>query len=95
MATAWPMRHLYFGRDVRRAVSIADLRAMALRRLPAFVSEYLEGGAEEEVTLAANRAAFDTQAFVPRALAGHDLGAGADLFGQTLSLPLIIAPTGL
>lgn len=67
---------------------------MALRRLPAFVSEYLEGGAEDEVTLTANRAAFEARHFVPRVLAGHDLGAATDLFDSALSVPLIVAPTG-
>ena len=43
---------------------------MARRRLPAFVFEYLDGGAEDEITLARNRSAFGEYAFVPRALAG-------------------------
>src|SRR5437588_12219164 len=41
---ATPQRRLYAGRDLARAVSIEDLRAMAHRRLPRFALEYLEGG---------------------------------------------------
>ena len=63
-----PRRRLYAGSDVGRAVTIADLRGMAYRRLPTFVMEYLEGGAEEEATLARNREAFAEFRFVPRTL---------------------------
>src|SRR3954451_17082286 len=41
-----PPRRFYSGRDPKRAATIEDLRAMALRRLPRFVLEYVEGGAD-------------------------------------------------
>ena len=49
-----PPRRFYSGRDPKRAATIEDLRAMAHRRLPRFVLEYLEGGAEGEACLARN-----------------------------------------
>src|SRR6185312_10738742 len=52
-----PRRHFYRGYRLDRALTIADLRAMAHRRLPRFALEYLEGGAEDEATLARNLAA--------------------------------------
>ncbi|HWU02708.1 MAG TPA: alpha-hydroxy acid oxidase [Novosphingobium sp.] len=88
------LRRLYAGRDPARAVSIADLRAMAMRRLPGFVSEYLEGGAEDERTLAANRASFANARFAPRVLAGAPPAPGTTLFGRALAMPLVVAPTG-
>ena len=44
-------------RQVRspRVVNIADLRARARRRLPGLVFDYIDGGAEDEVTLRANQ----------------------------------------
>jgi (S)-mandelate dehydrogenase len=48
------------------AVNIADLRRMAQKRLPKVVFDYLDGGAEEEVTLRANREAFESITFRPR-----------------------------
>jgi len=51
-------RRYYQGRDVGRALDIEELRQMARRRLPGFVTEYLEGGAEDEQTLRGNRDAF-------------------------------------
>src|SRR4051812_20620237 len=53
-----PRRRHYAGRDLERARSIEDLRAMAHTRLPRFVLEYLEGGAEDEASLARDRAAY-------------------------------------
>ena len=50
------------------AYSIADLQAAARRRLPAVVWRYIEGGAEDEITLRANRAAFEALRFAPRTL---------------------------
>src|SRR5262245_15825186 len=53
---------------VGRAVSIGDLRTMARRTLPKGVWGYLEGGAEDEVTLRRNEDAFDSVALVPSVL---------------------------
>jgi len=53
---------------VPHAYNIADLQAAARRRLPGVVWRYIEGGAEDELTLRANRAAFDAICFTPRTL---------------------------
>ena len=50
------------------AHNIADLQAAARRRLPAVVWRYIEGGAEDELTLHANRAAYEAIHFAPRTL---------------------------
>ena len=50
------------------AYNIADLQAAARRRLPAVVWRFIEGGAEDELTLRANRAAFEAIHFAPRTL---------------------------
>lgn len=89
------MSRRYTARDAGAALSIDELRHLARRRLPALVSEYLDGGAEDEVTLRRNRQAFDALAFLPRAL--RDVGrvdCATTLFGRPLPLPLVIAPTG-
>src|SRR3546814_11391118 len=53
-------------RTLSRCVNIADLRKHARRRLPGPVFDFLDGGAEDEVTLARNRLAFSEWALVPR-----------------------------
>ncbi len=90
------MRRRYFGgSDASRALSVAELRHMAARRLPPFVFEYLEGGAEDEVTLTRNQAAFDRVAFRPRALV--DVGQvdlSCEVLGRRWRVPFAIGPTG-
>jgi (S)-mandelate dehydrogenase len=90
-----PQRAFYKGRDLARAQTIADLRAMAMQRLPRFSAEYLEGGAEEEITMRRNRSAFDAQVFKPRVVrdvSQRDLSRV--VLGQKRSLPFAIGPTG-
>lgn len=89
-------RQLYGGNDYRRALNIEELRAIARRRVPHFAFEYVDGGAEDEVTLRWNRAVFDTLRLVPATLVdttGRD--QCISLFGKESASPLIIAPTGL
>lgn len=76
--------------------TIGDLRHAAHRRLPGFIAEYLEGGAEGEVTLRRNQEAFTRHALVPRMLVDvHAPDLSTTLFGQRLPLPLVVGPTGL
>ena len=70
-------------------------RRIAQRRLPNFSYEYVEGGAEDEVTLRRNRDVFERIAWLPRALVGAGpADLGTEIFGQPVHLPLVIAPTG-
>ncbi|WP_442755859.1 alpha-hydroxy acid oxidase [Methylocystis sp. JAN1] len=91
-----PERRLYAGRKLSRARTIADLRAMAHRRLPAFAVEYLEGGSEEEATLSRNLAALASWRLLPRALVDVSRrDQSVALLGRAMPLPFAIAPTGL
>lgn len=88
-------REHYAGGDFRRAISIEDLRRVARRRLPNFNYEYIEGGAEDEVTLRRNRDVFQRIAWQPRALVGvGPADLGTRIFGQPANMPLVVAPTG-
>ncbi|OCR23698.1 2-hydroxy-acid oxidase [Pseudomonas syringae] len=89
------MRRYHTGSDFRRAHSIAELAAMARRRLPHFAWEYLEGGAEEELTLKRNRQAFGDIALLPKTLVPcSDVNTRRSIFGRELPLPIAIGPTG-
>jgi L-lactate dehydrogenase (cytochrome) len=82
-------------RRLGRAASVSDLRAIARRRLPGGVFDYIDGGAEDERTLAANLAAFASATFRPRVLRGvSKVDTSATLLGQPLAYPLVLAPTG-
>jgi L-lactate dehydrogenase (cytochrome) len=82
-------------RRLARAASVEDLRRIARRRLPGGLFDYIDGGAEDERTLAANEAAFARVIFRPRVLCGiTKVDTTASLLGQPLSYPLVLAPTG-
>lgn len=78
-----------------RVVNIEDLRRLAKRRLPRVVFDYIDGGADAEVTLAGNCRAFDTIVFRPRcAVATSASDVRTTVLGSPIDLPLILAPVG-
>jgi len=78
-----------------RVVNIADLRALAQRRLPRMVFDYLDGGAEAEVTLRENCRAFESVTFRPRqAVAVPDCDLRTRVLGIEVSFPALLAPVG-
>ncbi|SDV50393.1 alpha-hydroxy acid oxidase [Chitinasiproducens palmae] len=88
-------RRLYQGSDLSRVLSIEELAGFARRRVPHVVFEYIEAGAEDERTLAANRGAFDRWRFCPDTLVDtSSRSIATTLFGKPSASPLIVAPTG-
>src|SRR5690606_28256576 len=78
-----------------RAQSIEDLRRAARRRLPRAIFDFFDGGAEDELTLAANRAAYAQVRLAPRALVNvAEVSTHAEVAGGPATMPLAVAPTG-
>ena len=78
-----------------RARNIAELRDAARQRLPRVVFDYVEGGAEDGVTLRANREALESIRFAPRTLVDvSQRSQQVSLFGRTYDCPFAIAPLG-
>lgn len=78
-----------------RVVSIDDFRPLAQRRLPKAVFDYLDGGADGEITLRENCRAFDDITFRPRhAVAFPQYDLKARVLGFELALPAMLAPVG-
>ena len=76
-------------------LNIEDLRRLAARRAPRVVFDYLDGGAEAEVTLRANVRAFEALTFRPRgAVAIPEVDIRITVMGARLALPFILAPVG-
>jgi len=81
--------------NYRQACNIEDLRQIAARRLPRIAYDFLDRGAEEEVTLAANRDAFERIRFQPRTLVDvSKRSPRTTLWGKTFDAPFGVAPTG-
>lgn len=82
--------------DWSRVVSIEDLRRLARRHVPHPLFGFIDGGAEDEVALADNRAAYDRWKFRQRVFADVSrIDTEVDLFGTPIRYPLAISPTGL
>ena len=78
-----------------RVINIEDLRRLARRRLPRVVFDYLDGGAEGEVTLRENRRAFEAVTFRPRhAVVVPEVDLRTTVLGTELALPVLLAPVG-
>jgi isopentenyl diphosphate isomerase/L-lactate dehydrogenase-like FMN-dependent dehydrogenase len=80
---------------VQRAVNIEDLRKLAQRRVPRAVFDYIDGGADGEVTLRENRRVWDDIFLRPRnAVATPKCDTRVNVLGCDLALPMILAPLG-
>jgi isopentenyl diphosphate isomerase/L-lactate dehydrogenase-like FMN-dependent dehydrogenase len=79
----------------RRIRSVDDAQLLAKRRLPRSVYEYVEGGTEGEVTVRANRRAFEEVTFRPKAAVLYgERDLTTTVLGCPLSMPVVVAPAG-
>src|SRR5258708_4145491 len=80
---------------LNRCHSIADLRQVAKARLPFPIFDYLDGGAEDEVTLRGNTTAFDKDRIVPRVLVDVTaVDTRTRVLGREIEWPVFCSPSG-
>ncbi|MCV9944546.1 MULTISPECIES: alpha-hydroxy acid oxidase [unclassified Rhizobium] len=73
-----------------------DFRRMAKRRLPGPIFDYIDGGADDEVTYRRNTAAFEACDLVPDVLRGvAEVDMSVTVMGQKLAMPVYCSPTAL
>src|SRR5262244_1689727 len=73
-----------------------DFRTLAKRRLPAPIFDYIDGAADDEVTLRKNIASFNRCDLVPNILRGVEtIDLSVTVMGQKLAMPLYCSPTAL
>ncbi len=76
--------------------NIDDFRKLARQRLPWPVFDYIDGAADDELTLARNTAAYADCDLVPDVLAGvEEIDTSVTILGKKSALPLILSPTAL
>jgi len=81
---------------LKNSYKTEDFRQLAKRRLPSPIFHYIDGGADDEVTLRRNTESFDTCDLVPNVLAGVDsVDLSTEVLGQRLDFPLIMSPTAM
>jgi L-lactate dehydrogenase (cytochrome) len=77
-------------------VCVEDYRRLARRRLPRLAFDFIDGGADAEVTLRRNVAAFERLALRPRYLVDvSSRSLETTVLGEPVGLPVLIAPTGM
>lgn len=82
-------------RRAARARNIADLRSAARRRLPRGIFDFMDGGAEDEVTLTANASAYAGRSLMPKVLVDvSNIVMTSKILGESSALPFAIGPTG-
>jgi L-lactate dehydrogenase (cytochrome) len=89
--------HKFFptGSALERAVNIADLRQLARKRAPRPVFDYVDGGADDEVTLRANHRSWDAILFRPRnAVNVPQPDLRVSVLGCECAMPFLLAPIG-
>lgn len=83
-------------RTLRGINNLADMRRRARRALPRPIFDYIDGGADDEVTLARNSSAYSRLELIPDCLNDvSTIRTGTELFGETIRWPLMLSPTGL
>lgn len=96
----WPLLEsvddLVCARLLKRARNISDLRTAARIRMPSPMFHYMDGAAEDEVTLTRNCEDFGQYELLPRYLVDiSEVDTSTTLLGQKIDLPIICSPTGM
>jgi len=83
-------------KTLQRCMSIADLRVLAKRRLPSPIFHFIDGGAEDEVTLRRNVEAFDDYEIESEyAVDVSKIDTATTVLGRNIDWPVMLSPTGL
>jgi L-lactate dehydrogenase (cytochrome) len=73
-----------------------DFRRLARRRLPGPIFDYIDGGADDEVSLRRNTTSFEDCDLVPNVLRGaNEIDLSVTVMGQKLAVPFYCSPTAL
>ncbi|MEH6716433.1 alpha-hydroxy acid oxidase [Parasphingorhabdus flavimaris] len=76
--------------------NVNDFRALARKRLPFPIFDYIDGAADDEVTRRRNTEAYERCDLVPNVLTGvENIDMSTTVMGQKLAMPLFLSPTAL
>jgi len=79
-----------------RIHNVEDYRGLAHKRLPRAVIDFIEGGAEDEITISRNRAGFENIHIIPRILTDVSTrDISTTILGTPVSSPIVLCPVGL
>ena len=73
-----------------------DFRKLAKKKLPSPIFHYIDGGADDEITLKRNTEAFEKCDLIPNVLAGVDKpDLSTTIFGRKIDMPIFLSPTAM
>ena len=79
-----------------RIHNVEDYRGLAHKRLPRAVIDFIEGGAEDEITISRNRSGFENIHIIPRILTDVSVrNISTTILGTPVSSPIVLCPVGL
>ena len=82
--------------SIKNCFNTEDFRKLAKRKLPFPVFHYIDGAADDEVTLRRNTQAFEEVDLIPNVLKGvENIDISTELMGKRISAPLFFSPTAL
>jgi L-lactate dehydrogenase (cytochrome) len=83
-------------RTLKKVFNVSDLRALARKRLPAPLFNYIDGGADDETNVLGNVHAYDNARLIPEYLVDvKEVDTTTRVLGRDISMPLFLAPTGM
>ena len=83
-------------KKLSRCHNSKDFRSLAKQRIPSPIFHYIDGGADDEVTLSQNTKSFEKCDLVPNVLKGvQDIDMSVSVMGKKLDVPLFFSPTAL
>ena len=73
-----------------------DFRKLAKKKLPAPIFHYIDGGADDEITLKRNTNSFNSCDLIPNVLNGvENPDLTTTIFGRKINMPLFLSPTAM
>ena len=76
--------------------NVEDFRKLAKKKLPSPIFHYIDGGADDEITLKRNTDSFNKCDLIPNVLTGtSDIDLSTTVLGQKIDFPLFLAPTAM
>ena len=76
--------------------NVEDFRKLAKKKLPSPIFHYIDGGADDEITLKRNTDSFNNCDLIPNVLTGaSDIDLSTTVLGQKISFPLFLSATAM
>ena len=73
-----------------------DFRSLAKKRLPSPIFHYIDGAADDEVTIKRNTESYEKCDLIPNVLAGvKDIDMSVEIMGKKIDMPIFCSPTAL